>query len=198
MKYKLLSASALLCSALLSGTAQAQTVLGFDDLSPNVCNNDRSGNIQTYGGVSFGTGWTCYGDTQSPYTPSSPRNRIYASNPTTLSNASSGSFSFGAPVDFLGAWFSGAASVQFTFFLGAAQVGQSGTLGTTSTPAFLAAGYAGPVDRVQVDGIAATGGSSVQWVMDDVTFNVPEPGSFALLAVGATAMVGVARRRRAV
>ena len=177
---------ALVMYVTLAASAGAQ-VQTFEDYSPCI-----NASVGIYGGVNYLLQWTCYGDPQPPYNPHSGTNRVYASAGGT--NAASGAFTF-APTAFLGAWFSGSATVNFQLFFGGSLVATSSSLSTTATPSFLAAGYAGPVDRVSVVG------NSVNYIMDDVTFGnaatvTPEPSTLVLMGSGLLGIAGFVGRRR--
>lgn len=180
----------LLVAALmtfLTVPVAGQIVADFEDAP--VCDNTRP-NMGVYAGIDFMSQWTCYASPQPPFNPASGTNRVYAVDGSA--NASSAFFSFlGGPVNFLGAYFSGSANVVFNLFLGGSLMASSGSLLTTGTPTFLSAGYAGPVDKVQVVG------GDVNWVMDDVTYSVvPEPGAILLLGTGLLGIFGVSLLRK--
>jgi hypothetical protein len=174
-----------LLAATLAATASA-AVVTFDDLpGENVAVPDG------YGGINWGGNWTYYGSVQPPYTPHSPRNRVY-------DRASEGIFSFVTPDQtFDGAWFAGmdSTTVQFRLYDNGVLVASSAVLGTSATPVFLASGYAGTVDEVRVFSNAPD-----FFVMDDVTYGtaqaaVPEPSSLAMLAGGLVLLAGRLRKR---
>ena len=172
------------CTVLLAGPASAQ-VIDFEGIN---CNN-VPGNVGTISGVTFSSNYTCYSFAQPPYTPSSGTNRVYTSASTA------GSFSF-APAQFFGAYFSGSADVFFQVFSSSVLVATSSVLTTTSTPTFLSSGYGGNADLVTVTG------SSLNFVMDDVTFGpsvvaTPEPASVLLMGTGLVGLFAVSRRKRA-
>jgi hypothetical protein len=169
----------LLC---LTAAAQA-TVVNFDDLSGEGLVPDG------YGGINWGGAWTHYDQEQDPYFPQSPAQRVYPTNnePTAL-------FSFVNPDRvFQGAWFSGfMESVSFRLFNDGMLVHTSSSLVPTAAPGFLASGYGGPVDEVEVVSAANF------WVMDDVTYDatvVPEPASVCLIGAGAVGLFVVRRRK---
>ena len=95
-------------------------------------------------------------------------------------------FYFPSFVRFDGAYFAGEAPVTFELYNSGSLVATSGTLTSSSTPTFLASGYAGLVDEVRVV-------SNTFRVMDNVTYNtdtetVPEPSTIlglGLLGFGA-------------
>ena len=139
-----------------------------------------------YGGITWNGQWTVYSEAQYPYTPESPPARVYTFSSTAP-------FDFSTPTVFDGAYFSGYgfATVQFDMFLDGTLVATSGVLSPSSTPAFLSSGYGGLVNEVEV-----ISPSPDYYVMDNVTYGVPEPAVWALLLVGFGAIGGAIRQRR--
>ena len=146
----------------------APVVANFDDLT-------GSGAVgSNYQGIDWSAGaWQFYDSTQSPYNPSSGATRIYSDNTFTSPN----SFSFLTASIFDGAYVNGnstAGPVSFTLRLAGVVVATS----TSYTPddsgvgMFLASGYSGLVDTVEVNG---QGG---YYILDDVSYqtasSVPE------------------------
>jgi hypothetical protein len=158
------------------------TVCDFDALPGDGVVPDGYCSI-TWGGV-----WNYYGESQPPYNPSSPPNRVY-------DFVTHGTFSFDSgPVVFNGAYFSGFdfAPVTFNLYNGATLVWTSATLVPSGVPTWLASGYGGLVTSVDVFSPTPD-----FFVMDDVTYGgtIPEPGSIALFATGALGAIGAVRRR---
>ena len=191
---RLLSSLALAVAALAALAAAPSafaTVLDFDDLAEGAV-------PAGYGGLDWSTGdWSAFADEGVPFTPHSGSMAISTAFSDTGAGAEADAataIGLGAGMTFQGAWFAGFEDVHVTFelFDHGKNVATSSTLATSATPAWLASGYAGPVDEVIVSSDAQDG-----FVMDDFTFAaaVPEPGSTALMAGGLLLFAAVARRR---
>jgi hypothetical protein len=128
-------AGALGCFGAVSAQA---TVVTFDNLSSAGVVADG------YGGIIWNGNWTAYSEVQPPFTAASTPYRVY--------DLDGDSFNFASPVTFDGAAFAGDASatVQFQLSLDGTVVAESAVLAPTSVPAFLASGYSGKVDQVEV------------------------------------------------
>ncbi len=175
---------ALLVLFALVPSANARVVT-FDDLG-GACAN--SALADPYGGIVWHGNWICFDAAQDPYNPHSAPARVYS----FLSEAR---FDFLVPDIFDGAWFAGnGASVQFALYANPGDtvaVALSSALITTGTPVYLSSGYDGVVAQIGV----ITDRPDF-YVMDDVTYGVPEPVSLLLLGSGLIALPIAARRRR--
>ncbi len=161
------------------------TVVTFDDLTGD-------GLVPAnYAGLDWsGSSWFQYAGEQAPYTPHSGDRR--ATLGVDGSSATS-AIGFLTPSTFQGAWFSGfdGVNVAVDLYLGGSLVSSTSLLNLSDSPAFLASGYAGLVDR-----LVFRSNDPAFFVMDDLTFAaVPEPASGAL-ALGGLAVGALVIRRR--
>jgi hypothetical protein len=183
---RLLSHLALALAGAAATPFASATVLNFDTItaddfvSPN------------YGGLDWSAGdWFAFTEDEAPYTAHSGAVRVISGFGDSDTATAIG---LGSGATFQGAWFAGleGATVTFQLYDQGALVATSATLDPSATPAWLASGYAGEVDKVIV---SSPGQGS--FAMDDFTFApaVPEPGSTTLMFGGLLALAAVARRR---
>ena len=177
--------SALASICLLAGLAfvAPAAVISFEDLS------GQAALPSNYAGLTWTSGWDYYDWAQPPYNPSSGVVRVYNNGGTPPPG-----FSFPAPVVFDGAYFAGNSNAQYQLYLSGGLVATSGLIGLSSTPAFLASGYAGLIDEVRLNVI-----QQGQFVMDDVTYNgangqIPEPATIGLFGAGLVGLLLLRRR----
>ncbi|MEH2157525.1 MAG: PEP-CTERM sorting domain-containing protein [Nostoc sp.] len=182
-------ATCTLSALVISTSANASTVVTFDDLK-----GDNLLVPDGYGGIRWDNNWTYYGFDQFPYTPESIPNRIYGKYDKWNHSIP---FYFESPVIFDGSYFAGSnpfGVVSFSLYNGGTLQAISASLAPSSTPTFLSSGYTGLVDEVRVNFYS----SSI--VMDNVTYHtaaVPEPASLiGLLGLGAFGITSKFKRKQ--
>jgi hypothetical protein len=141
--------------------AAGSIVLNFDDIT------GYYGYLPVgYAGLNWDPNWLWWGETNYPYTPSSPPTVIYTWNYGGWIDFSP----LGKPVIFGGAYFAGDVysnpTVYFEGYRNGTLIGTSNTISPNDTPTFLAANFTKPVDYVRV--VSST---SNYWVMDDLTYS---------------------------
>lgn len=179
------------CLPLLLAVAApfaSATVVTFDDLSTD-------GLVPAdYAGLDWSaSSWFQFAGEQAPYTAHSGDRRATLGFDGSSDTSAIG---FLSPSTFQGAWFAGfdGVNVAIDLYLGGTLVASTSTLDLGQTPAFLASGYAGLVDR-----LVFRSSDPAFFVMDDLTFTaaVPEPASGALALAGLAVAALVVRRRKA-
>lgn len=180
MKHLLISCALVAVFSCLASGA----VITFDDLSGSIAPIPSN-----YAGITWDSEWYFWTGDGSTFIPLSAPNLAY------FNTTNDGGFDFPSPVAFDGAWFDGNGSdtVQFNMYLSGSLVASSAILAANpGAMVFLASGYSGPVDRVQVDIVGNLDG----WTLDNVTYNsgVPEPATFGLFAIGAGVLFALRRK----
>lgn len=176
----ILLASLVILLSLVSSASAALTIVNFDDLRG--LNNLPAG----YAGLTWDPNWWYWSSSSPPfYIPHSPETRIYTFN-------YGGWFAFSQPVDFKGAWFSGAEPVStacwFEGYNNNVLVGTSGTVVTMNNPVFLDAGFSEKVDKVNI-----VCDNYNYFTVDDITYDdggIPSP-EFPTMALPAAMVVGL-------
>ena len=172
----------------LAASFASATVVTFDDLATD-------GIVPAnYAGLDWSaSSWFQYAGEQAPYTPHSGERRATLGFDGSSATSAIG---FLTPSTFQGAWFAGfdGVNVAIDLYRGGLLVASTSTLNLGETPAFLASGYTGLVDR-----LVFRSNDPAFFVMDDLSFAaaVPEPASGALALGGLVAAARVIRRRQA-
>jgi hypothetical protein len=162
------------------------TTLDFEDL----INRPYFASLPVnYASIDWAANFWAFSDNQYPYTAHSGVTRIAGNG----GSPGDSSFSFAAAVRFDGVWAAGAPlPFSFELYSHGHLVHTSDALTLSSTPTFLASGYAGAVDRVKI--VGANGG----YIFDDVSYQaapVPESETWAMI-LGGLLMLGLHSRRR--
>ena len=200
------SLQALAAAALATTVTAASAIeLSFDDLTGTAgFTAPYHGFIFAYAQGPRGVGCNCAGswywsDDNSGVTP------YYKSPSTSLSTDYEfigGNYFYGeslpitpvnAAVRFDGAWFTSVFEIEIRFHMyhrGAAVANSEYLILPAAKPAvFLASGYAGPVDKITVEGYQG------YFAMDNFTYApVPEPGTYALMIAGVLGLMLKSRK----
>ncbi len=195
LKFRICKMAVAAAMSLGMATAQAE-VLTFDDLGAGLAFFTSN-----YRGFQFGTNnagtnawfYTSFGTVDyvahSGVVFASTDFRLYSGAPFQDTQP----ISSAVPFTFDGAWFTGDEQVRYKLFRNGELVFTSAdSPALSSSPIFVASGYAGAVDAVVV--VAHQG----YFAMDDFTFNtpIPEPGNLALMSAGLAVLGLVLAKRR--
>lgn len=208
-KFSLRLAAVAVAAVCSMHTSQA-AVLNFDDLSffppPGPPTITEEWFTSLYNGFKFGdlqTATNSWFYSQRPipgvYQAASGNQfaatdfRVYSGN--VLESLAAGQTITNAnDFEFVGASFSGLDQIQYQLLNNGVVVHTSGIFNLAEAPAFLASGYAGLIDEINILGTQGF------YAMDDFTYNqaavVPEPSGLALLLAAAGAGLVASRRRK--
>jgi hypothetical protein len=178
--------------ALARPAAATQIVVTFEDQDDII--GFQTPFPTTYAGITW-TDWRHYAPYAGPYDADGV-NAIYAGDDGAKFEFSDQVFagaSFSAPYLFAPGYVG--STLYFELYLDGALVHTSGNLSSDQL-SFLSSGYSGLVDEVVVRSDAPMMTSiGAAWIMDNVTFGVPDTGSTFALLGGSLAALALLRRR---
>ena len=189
--------SAGLVALLALSNSAFSTVLSFDDITGNTGFTNLNGT--NYGQLNWSSDW--YILHTPTYTPSGYQTGTVSGDYVALNGFASDVEISDGLFDFVGAYFTAAwndgLQIEITGFLNGNQVNQQTITVDTSGPTWFNLNFTG-IDSLSFHSFGGVqnnnlNGSGTHFAMDNFTYNVPSPGSLALLALGGLFLV--ARRR---